>query len=141
MIKFYNQLIVPFVILYVRYIQWRYKSITVNNYGNQTNQHITELQLLQAKEYYYKNSFQAWGRFHPSFSFTDIQLNRHRKFINWLFPLKSFKEWDIVVWYKPEAVTYYHNRIFYLNKQNSPIYAAEIIQQLKKWKERYESRI
>ena len=53
-----------------------------------------------------------------------------------LFPQKEcFEELDIVVWYNPEAVTYYHNKIWELSKQRPPIYEKEIKNQLIKWKD------
>ena len=47
-----------------------------------------------------------------------------------LFPQKDFKELDIVVWYNPVAVTYYHNKI-----EADIAYALEIEAQLKEWKD------
>ena len=140
MINLLNKLLIPFAIIHVRIIQFRYKRITTRNEGNHTNQNISELQLLQSKEYYYKRSFSTWGRFHPSFHFSHKGMIRHIKFMNWLFPEKDFKEWDIVIWHNPEAVTYYHNRIFNLLHGVSPIYEKEILKQIKEWKDKYEKR-
>lgn len=132
--NFLYQLLIPFVIIHIRIIQYRYKHISVNNPGNQNSQLCSTLELLQAKEYYYETQFSAWGRFHPSFSFSGNQMYRHLKFMNWLFPEKDFKEWDLVIWQNPRAVTYYHNKIWDLSKQRPPIYEIAIPEQLKNWK-------
>jgi hypothetical protein len=94
-----------------------------------------KLILLQTKEYYYHEQFDAWGKFHPEFSFSHEQMISHIKFMNWLFPEKDFKEWDIVIWHNPQAVTYYHNKIFDLQKSKSTLYEIEIPKQIKKWKQ------
>lgn len=133
--NFLNQLLIPFAIIHIRIIQHRYEKITTTQYSNQSNQNLATLQLLQAQEYYYRQQFSAWGKFHPSFSFTETQLKRHKKFMAWLFPEKTFDEWNIVVWHKPEAVTYYHNKIFKLQGGVASNYKAEIVVQLRKWKE------
>jgi hypothetical protein len=136
--NFLNKLLIPFAIIHIRIIQYRYKKITTQNYSNRVNQNIAILQLLQAKEYYYKRQFDAWGKFHPKFSFSNDEYKKHITFIDWLFPEKNFKEWDIVIWHKPEAVTYYHNKIFNLSKHAHTCYEKEIPKQIKKW--RQESR-
>ena len=46
---------------------------------------------------------------------------------------KDFEELEIVVWYNPEAGTYYHNKIFDLSKGATPIYSSSINNQLKKF--------
>lgn len=134
----FNKLLIPFAIIHIRWIQWRYKYITVNYPNRQTESNLHALRLLQAIEYYYKRQFSAWGKFHPSFSFTHKAMQRHIKFLNWLFPEKYFKEWDLVIWHNPEAVTYYHNKIYDLQKGVSTHYEIEIPRQIKKWKEESE---
>lgn len=123
----------PFAIIHVKWIQFRYKWITTRNPYAHTNRRSTLLQLLQAKEEYYKDQFTAWGRFHPSFSFSQRKSIRHRAWMDWLFPEKDFKEWDIVIWHKSQAVTYYHNKIYNLTKGRPPAYEIKIIKQLKEW--------
>ncbi|GIV43877.1 MAG: hypothetical protein KatS3mg035_1000 [Bacteroidia bacterium] len=117
-------------IFYVKYLQKRYKTISLKNRYNQTNQVINTLILLQAKLYYFKSQFKPWGYFHPDCSWTE----KDEKFFNKLFPEKDFEELPIVIWHNPEAVTYYHNKIFYMSKEKPPIYEIEIKKQLKKWK-------
>jgi len=129
-----NKLLIPFVIIYIRIIQYRYKRITTNNYFNRTNQHSNELILLQAKEYYYEQEFDSWGKYHPDFSYTRDQLKKHKKFMNWLFPKKDFKEWDITIWYNPRAITYYQNKIYKLNNGYGIHYEDEIPKQLNEWR-------
>lgn len=131
--NFINFILIPFAIVRVRLIQYRYKHLTINNTGNRTNQILAELKLLQAKEHYYKTQFSAWGKYHPSFSFSSNEYLKHLKFINWLFPEKNFEEVDIVIWYHPEAVTYYHNKIFKLQDNVASNYANEIKKQIKEW--------
>lgn len=130
-ISLFNLILFPFAIIHVRIIQYRYKKITTGNYYNRTNRNLAILELLQAKEYYYKQQFSPWGKFHPSCSFS----LKDMKFLNWLFPEKNFKEWDIIIWHNPEAVTYYHNKIFKLQGGKSCLYEIEIPKQLKKWRE------
>lgn len=132
--KLLNKILIPFAIVHVRIIQYRYKKITLSNINNQTSSNITVLELLQAKEYYYERQFESWGKFHPKFSYNNRQLRRHNKFMNWLFPEKNFKELDIVVWHNPRAVTYYHNKIFALQGNISSMYEVEIKSQLKQWR-------
>jgi hypothetical protein len=134
--KFLNILLIPFAIIHIRIIQYRYKKITTENYGEQSNSNIAKLQLLQSKEYYYQSQFSAWGKFHPSFSFSQSKLKRHIKFMDWLFPEKDFKQWDIIVWHNPRAVTYYHNKIYNLQKGVSSLYDVEILKQIKEWREK-----
>jgi len=45
----------------------------------------------------------------------------------------NVEESNIVVWHNPEAVTYYHNKIWDLSKECPPIYEREIKKQLIKW--------
>lgn len=118
-------------VLYVKYLQKRYKTISLKNRYNQTNQVLATLTLIQAKLYYFKSQFQAWGYFHPDCVWTE----KDEKFFNKLFPEKDFEELNIVIWYNPAAVTYYHNKIYELSKGKTPVYEREIKSQLKKWKE------
>lgn len=117
-------------ILIIKYLQKRYKSISVKNRYNQTNQVLSKLKLIQSILYYFKEQFQAWGYFHPSCIWSEKDERDFRK----LFPQKDdFEELDIVIWHNPEAVTYYHNKIIQLTKQCSPNYSHEIKKQLIKW--------
>jgi len=124
----------PFAILRIRYIQYRYKNITTKNYTNQSSPNLSKLLLLQMKEHYYKRQFDSWGKYHPDFAYDETGLSNHRKFMNWLFPEKDFKEWDILIWHNPDAVCYYQNKIFDLMKGRQPLYEVEIPEQLKAWK-------
>ena len=119
-------------VLIVKYLQKRYKSISIKNRYNQSNQVLSKLKLIQAILYYFKSQFSAWGYFHPSCVWSEKDEIYFRK----LFPQKEdFEELDIVVWHNPEAVTYYHNKIWELSKQRPPIYEIEIKKQLIKWKD------
>ena len=120
-----------FAIILVKYLQKKYKSITLKNQTKQTNQVLNTLILIQSILYYFKRQFHAWGYFHPDCIWSE----KDEKEYNKLFPEKEdFKELDIVVWHNPEAVTYYHNKIYKLNKNQSLQYELEIKQQLKNWK-------
>ncbi len=114
----------------IKYLQRRYKSISVKNKRNQTNQIISKLMLIQSILYYFKSQFSAWGYFHPDCFWSD----KDEKYFRKLFPQKDFEELDIVVWHNPDAVTYYHNKIFQLSKQCSPNYEIQIKKQLIAWK-------
>ena len=133
-----NKLFIVFAIIHIRIIQMQYKKITTQNLNNRTNQHISVLQLLQSKEYYYKQQFSAWGKFHPDFAFSHKQMVRHMKFMNWLFPVKDFQEWDLIIWHNPEAVTYYHNKIYKLQKNVGCRFEIEISDQIAAWKKESE---
>ena len=125
-------ILMPFAILHVKWIQYRYKQITENNiHFNHTNQVLSKLSLLQSKIYYYKSEFHAWGFYHPSCVWT----YKDEIFHNWLFPLIDFEEIEIVVWNNPEAVTYYHNKIYQLTGGADIDYEKEIIDQFKEWEE------
>ena len=132
---------IPFAILRIRYIQYRYKKITTKNYMNQSSSNLSKLLLLQMKEHYYNRQFESWGKYHPDFSYNETSLSDHRKFMNWLFPEKDFKEWDILIWHNPEAVTYYQNKIFNLMNGKQPLYEVEIPNQIKAWKKLRDSDI
>ena len=119
-------------ILLIKYLQYKYKDITINSEGKQSNQVLAKLKFIQHTLYFFKNQFRAWGYFHPGCVWSE----KDEKFFRKLFPQKddSFKEIDIVVWHNPEAVTYYHNKIYVLSN-GSLDYAKEIKIQLKKWKD------
>jgi len=136
--NFFNKILIPFAIIHIRIIQYRYKKITIENQDNQSNSNIQKLILLQSKEYYYERQFDSWGKFHPNFSYSNKGLKSHIKFMNWLFPQKDFREWGIIIWYNPKAVTYYHNKIYNLQNGVSPLYEVEIPKQIKKWKQESE---
>jgi len=118
-------------ILLVKYLQRRYKSISLKNRYNQTNQVLAKLELIQSILYYFKGQFSACGYFHPSCSWSDKDEKKFRR----LFPQKDFDELDIVVWHNPKAITYYHNKIYQLSKGCSPLYQKEIKKQLIEWKD------
>lgn len=124
---------IPFVILHLRYIQWKYKYITINNNGNQTSSNLARLGILQAWEEYYKKQFDSWGKYHYRFSYEDKTNKIHKDNMKWLFPEKNFKEWDIIIWHCYEAVTYYHNKIYRLNNDVSTHYSTDIKKQIKEW--------
>lgn len=117
-------------ILLIKYLQKKYKLISINNRYNQSDQVLSKLILIQSILYYFKNQFSAWGYFHPSCIWSE----KDEKYFRKLFPQKDFEELASVVHYNPEAVTYYHNKIFKLSKQKSSIYEIEIKKQLIKWK-------
>lgn len=125
-----KQILKFFSVILIRFLQKKYKSISLNEQYNQSNQVLHKLQLIQSVLYYFKGQFSAWGYFHPSCIWTE----KDEKYFNKLFPEKDFKELDIVIWHNPEAVTYYHNKIYDLSKGRSPIYEIDIKRQLKKWK-------
>lgn len=119
-------------ILFVKYLQRRYKTISVKNKYNQSNKIIDKLILIQSILYYFKRQFSAWGYFHPSCTWSE----KDEKYFRKIFPQKDdFEELEIVVWHNPEAVTYYHNMIFVLEKEKSFDYSKEIKEQLIKWKD------
>ena len=118
-------------ILIVKYLQKKYKNLSIDNKYNQSNQLLSKLILIQNILYYFKSQFSAWGYFHPSCLWGEDD----EIFFRNLFPEKDFKELDIVVWYNPNAVTYYHNKIYRLSKGKSFNYAKEIENQLKEWKD------
>ena len=106
-------------------------SITIKNRYSQTNRVLNKLILIQNILYYFKREFHAWGYFHPDCQWSE----KDEKYYNKLFPKKEdFDELDIVIWHNPEAVTYYHNKIYKLQKGSSPNYRWEIKDQLIKWK-------
>ena len=117
-------------ILVIKCLQHKYKRVTISNRYNQSNQVLSKLKLIQAILYYFKGQFSAWGYFHTSCSWSEKDELKFRK----LFPQKDFEELEIVVWYNPEAVTYYHNVIWDLSKQRPPRYANRIKRQLIEWK-------
>ncbi len=109
--KLHHWLYQPIAFLHLRYIQYLYKQMTVSNYHNQTNMLLAKLELLQAKEEYYKSCFDCWGMFHPSCVSTD----RHQRIMQWLFPVKDFNELCIVKWHSDEAITYFRNMLYLHN--------------------------
>ena len=114
----------------IKYLQKRYKFISIKNRYNQTNQVLNKLILIQNILYFFKEEFQAWGYFHPHCVWSE----KDEKYYRNLFPQKEdFDELDIVIWHNPEAVTYYHNKIYKLQK-GTPNYRWEIKNQLIKWK-------
>ena len=117
-------------VIFIKYLQRKYKSISIENRYNQTNQVLSKLKLIQSILYFFKSQFNAWGYFHPDCSWSENDEKQFRK----LFPQKDFEELEIVVWYNPEAVTYYHNKIFDFTKGATPIYSSSIKNQLIKWK-------
>lgn len=121
-----RHLIRPLAIMYVKYLQYQYKKITEANYHNQTNRVLAHLKLINAKIYYMHTQLSPWGYFHPSSTISEEQ----RLALSKLFKVPMFRELETVVWYKPEAVTYYHNKIWNINRQKVPIYHKEINQYL-----------
>ena len=114
----------PFAIMIVKYLQKRYKKITIDNRHNQNNQVIAKLTLIQSILYYFKQQFSSWGYFHPDCIWSEVDEQRFNK----LFPVKDeFEEIDIVVWHNPEAVTYYHNQIYRLKGERRTKYSKESI--------------
>jgi hypothetical protein len=121
-----------FSIILIKYLQKRYKKITIDNYHNQNNQVLAKLKLIQAILFYFKSQFHAWGYFQLGCTWSD---KKEEEFIK-LFPQKDeFRELPIIVWHNPQAVTYYQNKIFKLTKGNSPCYEREIKKQLIEWKD------
>ena len=116
-------------VLLVKYLQKKYKTLTLSKQDT-TNQFLNKLILIQSVLYYLKNQFEAWGYFHPDCIWTEQDEVYFRK----LFPEKDFYEIDVVVWHNPEAVTYYHNKIWTLKKGQNTDYHGEIRGQLKRWK-------
>lgn len=119
-------------IIIIKYLQRKYKSLTAHALlGNQSNQVISRLKLIQSVLYFFQTQFHAWGYFHPSCVWSP----KDEKYFRELFPEKDFPEVPIVVWHNPYAVTYYKNKIFKLSNESPPIYEIEIKKQLKKWKD------
>jgi len=126
--RFFRFLLNIISVIIVKYLQKRYKSISIKNHGH-SNQTLSKLKLMQSILYYFKCQFSAWGYFHPSCVWSE----KDEKYFKKLFPQKDFKEIDLVVWHNPNAVTYYQNKIWELSKQCPPIYEKEIKKQLIKW--------
>lgn len=116
-------------ILIVKFLQKRYKAISTKKSSRNLSQKINKLILIQSILYFFKEHFRAWGYFHPSCLWSAKDEKKFRK----LFPQKDFEELDIVIWHNPEAVTYYHNKIYKLSKECPPIYEKDIKKQLIKW--------
>ena len=106
--KWYNWLYQPIAFLHLRYIQRKYKRLTLQAEGQQTNMYLAKLKLLQAKEEYYKTCFDAWGIFHPSCAVNE----KHYRQMLRLFRKKDFKEICIVKWYSKDIVMYFRNMLY-----------------------------
>lgn len=119
-----------FAILLIKYLQKKYKSITLKNRHNRSNQVLNKLKLIQSILYYLKLEFQCYGYFHPDCCWSDTDEVFFRK----LFPEKDFEELDIVIWHNPHAVRYYMNKIYKLTNATCG-YEREIKKQLIEWKE------
>ena len=129
--KLWNAIKIPFVILYIRYIQYKQRVLSTKQGNSNTNKLI----IFQSLEYYYKQEFESWGKYHNGkFSYSSKEWDKHIRFINWLFPDKDYKQSDIVIRYNPEAVTYYINLIYRTDKEPRN-HTRDIPIQLKKWKE------
>jgi hypothetical protein len=117
-------------VLVIRYLQRKYKKLSEKAIRKSaTSITIEKLILIQYILYFFKRQFSAWGYFHPSCLWTKEDEAYFRK----LFPKKDFEEPAIVVYYNPQAITYYHNKIFRLSKGRPPIYEHEIKRQLIEW--------
>lgn len=125
-------LLKPLAIQRVKYLQRKYRKLSIyhSTYGGQSNQVLAKLKLLQHQLYYYKSQFDYWGYFYPNCVGND----KHDKFYSKLFPIKDFPEVDNVVWHNPEAVTYYHNKIWNLRRGKSTQYPTQIEKTLRKYK-------
>lgn len=110
--KLWHQFTGRIAIIKIRKIQRQYKKLSVENAYNRTNQILTKLQLLLAKEEYYKSQFQAWGKYCVQFSFNEEDCKKQIKFLNWLFPPKDFDEIDLVLNYSSEANLMFRNKLF-----------------------------
>lgn len=120
----------------IRYLQKRYIRVTKANKFNCTNRVINELILIQSILYFFRESYSAWGYFHPSCVWSDKDELEFEK----LFPNKpEMDELDIVVEHNPSAVTYYKNKIYDMTPRDkyhkSPSYSVQIKNQLKAWNE------
>jgi len=116
-------------IIIIKYLQKRYKSISLQNRYSQTNQVLNKLILIQSILYYFKKQFRVWGYFHPSCNWSLEDEIYFKK----LFPQKDFEELSIVVFHNPEALTYYHNEIYKLNNYKPTNFESKIKKQLIKW--------
>ena len=119
-----------FAVLFIKFLQKRYKTLSISRRGQQSNRLLSQLILIQSILYFLKSQFSAWGYFHPSC----VLSKEDEIYFRNLFPQKDFLELDIVVWYNPEAVTYYQNKIYTLSKNCPPCYEIDIKNQLIKWK-------
>lgn len=123
-------LLKPFAIMRVKYLQRKYKRLSIKHYNfNQSNRVLAELKLIQHQLYYYKTQFRPWGYFHPSCTSTHI----HQEAFDKLFPVKDFDEINIVIHHNPEAVTFYKNEIYSKQSIISEQLTDKIIKQLKAW--------
>lgn len=126
-------LLFPFAVLRVIYLRKRYKKLTLKWEYDRTNQHLTTLIHIRHLIWYYHSQFSYWGYFNPGC----VTNPKYDDFFNWLFPPMDFNELDSVIIYNPEAVTYYHNKIFILKRKVDTSYSKEISKQLKEWRVNY----
>lgn len=120
------------VIILIKRLILKAKYITINNNGNHTNMVLNELKYIQYKLFYYKSLLSPYGVYHKSCGWSDEK----QKELNSLFSEKDYEPIDIVLWYHPEAVTYYRNRIYYL-ENNDRRKKLSLIDQLKQWNNYY----
>ena len=116
--------------LQVRLIQYEYKELTKASKYNQSSPNTDRLRFLIMKEWYYRQQFEAWGKFHPSCNWT----SKDKKFIEWLFPKKDFEQISHIQQYHPEFIVWYHNKIYNFNPKLRFDYDKESI----KWQNRPE---
>lgn len=130
-------LTIPIVVIKIRILQWRLKRVIVNNYDKQSNEKLNKAKRFQFLEYCREQQFKSWGKYHKRFCYDNKQSKKHSEAMSWLFPIKDYEMWDIVVWYNPRAVTFYHNKIYRYEPHLS--YHTQINNQLSKWRT-YESK-
>lgn len=100
----------PFAIVLIKLLQYKYHKLTKKMTYNNTNQNISKIILLKHLLYYFKRQFQCWGYFHYDCTWSE----KDKRFYNWLFPIILYKQNDFALNHDPEAVTYYHNRLYTL---------------------------
>ena len=127
-------LMIPFLVFKIRFIQRKYKRLTIKAKRGLTSSYDSHLILLQSKEFYYKTNFTSWGRFCPKFGYDPKEWKFSIVFTNWLFPLKEYDEASHVVAYSQEAITWYHNELFYAKRPfDFDFHTQAIKKQLKTW--------
>ena len=79
-------------ILIVKYLQKKYKKLSIDSKYKQSSIRLANLKLFQYLLYYFKIQFSAWGYFHPSCIWTE----KDEKFFIKLFPELALQAKDMV---------------------------------------------
>lgn len=131
------QLLLRPTIWFVKFLRKRYSTLTERYLFKQSNSHLNQLIFLQSLIYYFKVEFKCWGFFHPNC----VRSEHQRKYVKYLFPLAK-KDLGLVLIHHPDAVTYYHNKMYDAGDRRWPNEIAnEISKQLIKWETPVVSKV